>query len=118
MTAEIQAAFFGVITRDAELRVSRSGAAFLQFDVRVGDDSPTFICVRSLSAGTVARAPQFVVGRMVYVEGILFINRKTAPGGGLRIEVDVQARFVRAINLGHRANPEAAAATTAESEKQ
>jgi hypothetical protein len=99
MSSEIQAAFFGVIARDAELRVSRSGAAFLQFDVRVGDDDPNFIRVRSSRSGTIAEADRFTVGALVFCEGTLFVNRKTAPEGAPKIEIDVLARHLRIVAL-------------------
>lgn len=106
----IEAAFFGVICRDSELRTAKSGAPFLQFTVRVGDDDPTFACVRSSRSNTLDRAARFVTGSSVFCEGRLFLNMKTAADGSSRVVVDLSARYVRIVDLARHATRDGAAA--------
>jgi hypothetical protein len=99
----IQAAFFGMICRGAELRVAKNGTQFLQVQVRVGDFNPDFICVRTSSSGTISQLGRFLVGRPIFCEGSLFLNKKIGTDGTQKTVIDLLARYVHIAEFGRHA---------------
>ena len=100
----IDAAMFGVLTRDASSKVtSKSGKRYLQLNLRVGDSEPaTWInaMVFDHEAIEAAAAGKMVKGTKVYLEGRLSLDEWTAGDGSRRHGLSVMARYCRVPQIG------------------
>ena len=86
----IEAAFFGTLGRDAEVRTSRGGKEYLTFSVRVGEgEAARWINVRAFDPQAIAAVDKMVKGARVYVEGSLRLDEWTAADGTKRTGLSV-----------------------------
>jgi hypothetical protein len=58
----IEAAFFGVLGRDAEFKTSKNGKSYLRLNVRVGDGDAQWISVMAFDPEAVSLDPKFIKG--------------------------------------------------------
>src|SRR5208337_2994787 len=78
----IEAAFFGTLGRDGELKTSKAGKQYLRLNVRVGDgDGASWISVTAFDQNAIALADKLVKAARVYVEGRLSLDQWTAQDG-------------------------------------
>jgi len=77
----IEAAFFGVLARDAEHKVSKGGRSYLHFSCRTGDgDDVQWVSVTCFDEKAIAQSDKLVKGSRVYIEGSLKLEEWTKDG--------------------------------------
>jgi single-stranded DNA-binding protein len=110
----IEAAFFGVLGRDAESKVSGSGKHYLRLNVRVGDgDAVQWVNVTAFDTKAIEAAEKFVKGARVYIEGRLSLNEWTAQDGSKRHGLSAASWHCRLSEIG-RNKPKRAAQAEAQ----
>lgn len=99
----IEAAFFGVLGRDAELKTSQAGKAYLRLNVRVGDgDSAQWVSVLSFDERALEVADKLVAGAKVYCEGRLTTDEWTGQDGEKRFGLSVMSWHTRLAQIGRQ----------------
>ena len=97
----IEAAFFGAIVRDAELKISQGGKTYLRLTVRIGDgDAVQWVRVSAFDEHAVKAADKMVKGARVYVEGRLSLDEWTAQDGAARHGLSVLSWHCRLSQIG------------------
>jgi single-stranded DNA-binding protein len=97
----IEVAFFGALGRDAELKTSKAGKAYLRLGVRVGDgDGAQWVSVLAFDEPTVENAADFLKGARVYVEGTLQLNEWTGQDGAKRTGLQAMSWHTRLAQIG------------------
>jgi single-strand DNA-binding protein len=97
----IEVAFFGALGRDAELKTSKAGKAYLRLSVRVGDgDGAQWVSVLAFDESAVETAADFLKGARVYVEGTLQLNEWTGQDGAQRQGLSVISWHCRLSQIG------------------
>jgi single-stranded DNA-binding protein len=102
----IEAAFMGVLAKDAEPKTSKSGKQYLSFRVRVQDgDSATWIGVRLFGdCASDLMSKALLAGTPVYVEGRLSLDEWEAADGSKRTGLSVMSWFARRSQTKTRAH--------------
>jgi|SRR5215813_14529117 len=103
----IEAAFVGVLGRDAQVRVSKTDKKFLQLNVAVGsNDRTTWVNVLAFDAAVIELAGKLLKGVRVYCEGRLTLGEWIGKDGAARQGLSLLASFVRVSEIGEsRAKP-------------
>jgi single-stranded DNA-binding protein len=102
----IEVALFGVLGRDAESKVSKSGKPYLRLNVRTGDgDGAQWVSVMAFDPEAVALAPQFIKGARVYVEGSLKLDAWTGADGVQRHGLSAMSWHTRLAAIGRNKPP-------------
>jgi single-stranded DNA-binding protein len=97
----IEAAFVGVLGRDAQVRVSKTDKKFLQFNVAVGSgERAQWVAAMSFDVAVVELAGTLVKGARVYCEGRLTLGEWTGKDGAARQGLSVLATHVRVSEIG------------------
>lgn len=96
----IEAAFFGVLTRDAEAKVSKNGKAYARLNIRLGDGEAQWINVTSFDQQAIAAVDKLTKGARVYVEGSLTLNKWTGQDGVERHGLSVMSWHTRLAAIG------------------
>jgi single-stranded DNA-binding protein len=97
----IEAAFFGTLGRDGELKTSKAGKPYLRLNMRVGDgETAQWVGVMAFDEGATEAAEKFVKGARVYVEGRLSINEWTGQGGAARHGLSILSWHCRLAQIG------------------
>jgi single-strand DNA-binding protein len=97
----IEAAFFGALGRDAELKTSKGGKAYLRINVRVGDgDKAQWINVTVFDPDTIEIADKMLKGARIYIEGKLSLDEWTAQDGGKRTSLSCMSWHCRLAEIG------------------
>lgn len=97
----IETAFFGVLGRDGESKVSGSGKSYVRLNVRVGDgDAGQWINVTTFDQAAIAATDKLVKGARVYVEGKLSLDEWTAQDGTKRHGLSVMSWHCRLSQIG------------------
>ena len=97
----IQAAFFGVLARDAEAKTSKNNKPYLRFSVRCSDgEAAQFVSVLSFDPDAIGAAEKFTAGAAVYVEGRLSLDSWTDKDGAARKTLSVMAWHTRLPAIG------------------
>jgi single-stranded DNA-binding protein len=111
----IECAFFGVLTRDADQRISKSGKPFTLLNVVVGDgDARQFVSTivfgeAALNVATLEK------GRRVYIEGRIEISEWTGQDGARRSGLKVTSfHAIEVSKIGRRRERKATATSTAD----
>lgn len=101
MSAGIEAAFFGVLGRDAERKTSRGGKPYLRCNVRVGNgDTAQWVAALVFDEDAVAMVDRFVKGVRCYIEGSLSLDEWTAADGTKRHGLSIMAWHCRLSQIG------------------
>jgi len=80
--SKIEAAFFGALGHDAQLRISKAGKQYLRLSVRVGNgDAAQWINVTSFDPDAIAAADKLVKGSRIYCEGSIRLDQWTGQDG-------------------------------------
>lgn len=99
----IECAFLGVLGRDAEQKISKSGNSYLRLSVRVGDgDAATWVSVLSFDSAAVEISDRFVKNAKVYVEGKLSLNEWTNTDGVVKTSLSVMSFHTRLAQVGRQ----------------
>jgi single-stranded DNA-binding protein len=97
----IEAAFLGTLGKDAELKTSKGGKAYLRLNVRIGDgQTAQWVAVTTFDEDATAMPGGFIKGAAVYVEGKLTLDRWTATSGEKRAGLSVLSRHCRLAAIG------------------
>jgi single-stranded DNA-binding protein len=100
----IEAAFAGVVARDAEQRTSKAGKPYVRFGVGVGyGDATEWINVTTFSQSLIEIAAALTKGSKVYIEGQLRVDRWTAQDGAAKVGLSAVAFRLELLNqIGNR----------------
>jgi single-stranded DNA-binding protein len=97
----IEAAFFGTLGRDGELKTSKAGKQYLRLNVRVGDgEAAQWVSVMAFDESAIEAAEKFVKGARVYAEGKLSIGEWTGHDGATRHGLSVMSWHCRLSQIG------------------
>jgi single-stranded DNA-binding protein len=97
----IEAAFFGTLGRDGELKTSKNGKPYLRLNVRTGDgDGAQWVSVMAFDEQAIAAADRFTKGTRLYVEGRLSVNEWTGEDGAARHGLSVMSWHCRLSEIG------------------
>lgn len=97
----IEAAFFGVLGREAESKTSKAGKAYLRLNVRVGvGDVVQWVSATVFDAKAIDVAGKMVKGARVYIEGRLTLDEWTAADGAKRHGLSVMSWHCRLAQIG------------------
>jgi single-strand DNA-binding protein len=97
----IEAAFFGALGRDAELKTSKAGKKYLRLNVRVGNgDGAQWVGVMVFGDEAEELAPKLLKGCRVYCEGKLSLDEWTAQDGSKRHGLNVMSFHCRLSAIG------------------
>jgi single-strand DNA-binding protein len=97
----IEAALFGTLGRDAELKTSKSGRSYLRLNVACGEGEATqWITAMVFDERAIAVADKLVKGARVYLEGKLSLNEWTAQDGTTRTGLSVMSWHCRLSQIG------------------
>jgi single-strand DNA-binding protein len=77
----VDCALYGIVVRDAELKVSKAGKSYARFSVRSGDgDQVQFLSVMFFGDDASELAPKMLKGTRIYVEGALRLDKWEKDG--------------------------------------
>lgn len=97
----IEAAFFGTLGRDGEVKTSKSGKAYIRLNARIGDgDDVQWVNVTSFDPQAIGSVDKLVKGARVYVEGSLKLDKWTAQDGTKRHGLSCMARLTCLPTIG------------------
>ena len=98
----IEAAFFGILTRDAEAKTSAAHKPYLRIiGLRIGDgDKAQWVSVTAFDQDAIATADKFVKGARVYVEGRLTLDKWKSNAGDDRSGLSVMSWHCRLAQIG------------------
>jgi single-strand DNA-binding protein len=97
----IEAAFFGSLGKDAELKTSATGKRYLRLSVRVGDgDGAQWVSALAFDPEAVEVVAKLVAGARVYVEGRLELSEWTTREGAKRQGLNVMSWHCRLPHIG------------------
>jgi single-stranded DNA-binding protein len=108
----IEAAFFGVLGRDGESKISKNGKAYLRLNVRVGDGGAQWISVLAFDERAIEQAGKFTKGARIYCEGPLTLNEWAGQDGVVRHGLSCMSFHCRLAGIGQnkqKRNADAAA---------
>ncbi len=102
----IETAFFGILGRDGESKVSGSGKSYVRLNVRVGDgEAGQWINVTAFDQAAIGAVDKLVKGARVYVEGKLGLDEWTAQDGSKRHGLSVMSWHCRLSQIGRNKPP-------------
>jgi single-stranded DNA-binding protein len=102
----IEAAFFGTLARDGELKTSKAGKQYLRFTARVGDgDAAQWLSVMAFDEEAIGQASKFTKGAAIYCEGAIKLDSWTGQDGAERHGLSVMARHCRLSAIGRNRPP-------------
>lgn len=97
----LEVAFFGVLGRDAESKISGSGRNYLRLNVRVGDgDAVQWVGVTCFDSKAIDVVDKLTKGARVYVEGRLTLDEWTGQDGAKRHGLSTVAWHCRLSAIG------------------
>jgi single-stranded DNA-binding protein len=97
----IEVALFGVLGRDAESKVSKSGKPYLRLNIRSGDgDAAQWINVMTFDPEAIVLASKFVKGARIYLEGTLRLDAWTGADGVQRHGLSAMSWHTRIASIG------------------
>ena len=97
----IEAAFFGSLVRDAEVKTSKAGKQYARLNIRTGDgDTAQFINTMVFDANAIAAADKLVKGARVYIEGRLTLDTWTGQDGAARSGLSATAWHCHLAEIG------------------
>lgn len=102
----IEAAFFGVLGRDAEQKTSKAGKQYLRLNVRVGDgDGAQWVNVMAFDPKAIEVADKMLKGARAYVEGSLRLDQWEQQDGTKRAGLSVMSWHCRLAAIGRNRKP-------------
>jgi single-stranded DNA-binding protein len=97
----IEAALFGTLGRDGELKTSKAGKQYLRLNIRVGDgDGAQWVGATVFDPKAIAMADKMVKAARVSVEGKLSLDEWTAQDGALKHGLSVMSWHCRLSEIG------------------
>jgi single-stranded DNA-binding protein len=99
----IECAFFGALSRDAELKVSKAGKRYLRLNVRAGDgDTAQWVSVMCFDEKAIDVAEQMTKGARVYCEGRLEVTEWAGQDGAKRHGLSCMSWHTRLAQIGRQ----------------
>ena len=97
----IEAAFFGSLSRDAELKTSKAGKRYLRLNVRVGDgEDVQWLGVMAFDEKAIEAAEKLTKSARVYIEGRISIDEWTGQDGAKRSGLSCLSWHCRLSQIG------------------
>jgi single-stranded DNA-binding protein len=97
----IECALFGVLGRDAESKVSKSGKPYMRINVRCGDgDAAQWVNVMVFDPEAVSAASRFIKGARTYIEGSVKLDEWTGQDGAKRHGLSVMSWHCKLAAIG------------------
>jgi single-strand DNA-binding protein len=91
----IEAATFGTLARDAELKTSRNGKPYLRATIAVSGEAATWVNATIFDQAAIDNAAKLIMGARVYVEGRISINEWTDRDGKQRHGLSIMSWHCR-----------------------
>jgi single-stranded DNA-binding protein len=99
--SNIEAAFFGSLGRDAELKTSKNNKQYLRLNVRVGDgDGAQWVGVMVFDEKAIEVADKMTKGARVYCEGSLRLDQWEQQDGTKRAGLSAMSWHCRLAAIG------------------
>ena len=99
--SSIEAALFGTLGRDAELKTSKNGKPYLRLNIACGEgDATQWVAATVFDERAIAAADRLIKGARVYLEGKLSLNEWTASDGTPRTGLSVLSWHCRLSQIG------------------
>jgi single-stranded DNA-binding protein len=97
----VECAFFGILGRDAELKISKAGKKYVRLNVRVGDgDGAQWLNVTAFDEKAIEAADKMMKAARVYIEGSIKLDEWTAQDGSKRHGLSVMSWYCRLAAIG------------------
>ena len=97
----IEAALFGALGRDGELKTSKNGRPYLRLNVACSEgETTTWVSATIFDQAAIDIADKLVKGARVYLEGKLSLNEWTASDGTKRTGLQVFGWHCRLSQIG------------------
>lgn len=97
----IEAAFFGTLGRDAELKTSAKGKRYLRANIAVSEgEATTWVSAMIFDAAAIDDSAKFVKGARIYLEGRLQLGEWTDRDGNQRHGLSVMSWHCRLSQIG------------------
>jgi single-stranded DNA-binding protein len=97
----IECAFFGALSRDAEVKTSSKGKSYVRLNVRVGQADAQWVNVLCFDQQAIELAGKLTKGAKVYVEGGgLKIDQWTGQDGATRHGLSCMSWHCRLAEIG------------------
>jgi single-stranded DNA-binding protein len=97
----IECAFFGSLTKDAELKTSKNDRQYLRCNVRVENGAKSeFINTTVFDADAIANANKLKTGSRVYIEGRLSLDTWTGQDGTAKTGLSCMSGHCRLSQIG------------------
>ena len=101
--SSIEAALFGTLGRDAELKTSKNGKPYLRLNIACGEgDATQWVAATVFDERAIAAADRLIKGARVYLEGKLSLNEWTASDGTPRTGLSVLSWHCRLSQIGRK----------------
>jgi single-stranded DNA-binding protein len=115
----IEAALFGTLGRDAELKTSSKGRACLRANIAVNEgEATTWVSATIFDQAAIDNSARFVKGARLYVEGKLSFNEWTGNDGEKRVGLSVMSWHCRLSQIGRNKPKRKSSGTSAPVERQ
>ena len=99
--SSIEAALFGTLGRDAELKVSSKGKTYLRATIAVSEgEATTWVNAMIFDQAATDNAAKLIKGARVYVEGRISINEWTDWDGKQRHGLSIMSWHCRLSQIG------------------
>jgi single-stranded DNA-binding protein len=97
----IEAALFGMLGKDAEIKTSAAGKTYLRLNIRTGDgDAAQWINAMCFDAEAIAQAERLCKGARVYIEGTIKLDEWTGQDGTKRHGLSLMSWHCRLSQIG------------------
>jgi single-strand DNA-binding protein len=97
----IEAALFGTLGRDAELKTSKNGKPYLRLNVACSEgETTTWVSATIFDQAAIDNAAKLIKGARVYLEGRVSINEWTVSDGTKRTGLSLFSWHCRLSRIG------------------
>ena len=97
----IEAAFFGSLSRDGELKTSKAGKKYLRLSVRVDNgEAAQWVSVMAFDEKAIGAADKLVKSARVYVEGRIELSEWSGQDGAKRHGLSCLSWHTRLSEIG------------------
>jgi single-stranded DNA-binding protein len=97
----VQAAMFGILSKDAETKTLAAGKPYLRLNIRIGDgDAVQWINAMTFDPDAIAVADKMVKGARVYIEGTIKLDEWIGQDGAKRHGLSLLSWHCRLSQIG------------------
>jgi single-strand DNA-binding protein len=97
----LEAAAFGTLGRDAELKTSSKGKTYLRANIAVSEgEATTWVSAMIFDQAAIDNAAKLVKGARIYIEGRISLNEWTDRDGNQRHGLSIMSWHCRLAQIG------------------